>query len=167
MTRNAEIKLMRDAFKNYSPTEDKELAFTFGAGFVAGREASLGVDFLSAVKERKEGEIGFDVRSPCGRTWFVPLETVHKDYADFLVEQDGLSMGEAMAQAGGDQENLAVWFAEQWNLRDVAKRGRLTGLPTAEDVQRALDSIMAKETYMDYTSNIPTNPPVKKRHTPR
>jgi hypothetical protein len=69
---------------------------------------------------------GFEVRSPLGPIWFVPYEVVVKDYAEFLRTQDGLSEGEALAQAHSYGEGgLVSWFYEQFAWTEIEKLGVL------------------------------------------
>lgn len=85
-------------------------------------------------------EPGFRVPSPCGRVWFVPLEAVAADYADFLVQNDGLSPEDARRQVERCPEFLPTWFAEQCcHWVDVERMGRLEVKSTLFKTKAALD----------------------------
>jgi hypothetical protein len=86
-------------------------------------------------------EPGFLVRSPCGREWFVPLEAVGRDYAEFLVENDGLSPEEAARQSNEVRSFWPVWFAEQCYMWvDIDRLGRLVKTSTLFKTKKALDN---------------------------
>lgn len=86
-------------------------------------------------------EPGFLVRSPCGREWFVPLEAVGRDYAEFLAEQDGLSPEAAAGESGKARDFWPTWFAEQCHMWvDVERLGRLVKTSTLFKTKKALDN---------------------------
>jgi hypothetical protein len=87
------------------------------------------------------GQPGFEVKSPCGRVWFVPLEQVRRDYAAFLQQVDGLGHDAAMAKVAENEEFVPTWFCEQFDWRDVARLGQLVQDASAEAVARALDFV--------------------------
>lgn len=66
---------------------------------------------------------GFEVRSPCGRAWFVPVEMVERDYAEFLVHADGLSGEAALKQACDDDDFAQTWFCEQYIWEEAERDG--------------------------------------------
>lgn len=84
------------------------------------------------------GKPGFIVRSPCGREWFLSHEAVSKDYAQFLMEQDGLSEVEAMVMASV-HDNMQTWFSEQIIWEEVESLGVLIKEASPEEVQKALN----------------------------
>lgn len=98
-------------------------------------------------------EPGFRVPSPCGRVWFVPLSAVAADYAEFLMEADGLSREDAQRQVEGSPEFLPTWFAEQCNTwGDVERLGRLEVKSTLFKTKAALDRRrgMSRAGFIDY-----------------
>lgn len=85
-------------------------------------------------------EPGFLVKSPCGREWFVPIEAVSNDYAEFLVQADGLTMSAATIQAEKGKDFLPTWFAEQCNMwSDIDRLGRLTKKSSMYKTKSALN----------------------------
>ncbi|KWU26402.1 hypothetical protein [Burkholderia cenocepacia] len=97
------------------------------------------------------GEPGFEVRAPCGRTYFVPLAKVRADYADFLVQADQLSEAAALEKAKENESFLSTWFSEQFDWSDVERNGRVVSEASPEQVKRALDFLR------DYVSSAPCN----------
>lgn len=89
--------------------------------------------------ENPFGQPGFSVKSPCGRVWFVPLEQVREDYAQFLQQADGLSQSEARARVAKNEEFVPTWFYEQFDWSDVASRGQLVVQANPADIERALN----------------------------
>jgi hypothetical protein len=89
------------------------------------------------------GEPGFEVRSPCGRAWFVPLEQVREDYAEFLKQVDGLDDEAARSEVARNESFVPTWFYEQFAWADILARGKLVKEATAEDIVRALDFLRA------------------------
>lgn len=86
------------------------------------------------------GEPGFLVSSPCERQWFVPFVAVAGDYADFLVQADGLSRADALAKVRLNLEFVPTWFYEQCaSWADVERLGRLTQRSTLFKTKSALD----------------------------
>lgn len=85
------------------------------------------------------GEPGFEVRSPCGRAWFVPLSKVLEDYAAFLKDADKLSDEEARAKAFEDPSFGHTWFCEQFIWQEVERDGTLIKEASPEDILRALN----------------------------
>jgi hypothetical protein len=83
---------------------------------------------------------GYLVKSPCGRAWFVPLEKVGEDYADFLRQADGLSPEEAKKKSDENRDFWPTWFAEQCNLwGDIERLGTLVTKSTLFKTKAALD----------------------------
>ena len=83
---------------------------------------------------------GFEAPSPCGRTWFVPLSAVREDYAQFLVDADGVSYEEARQKIEEyGEDTLTTWFYEQFDWSDVERYGTLTGAPSMQQVIAALN----------------------------
>lgn len=85
------------------------------------------------------GEAGFEVRSPCGRAWFVPLEQVQLDYAAFLQETDGIDAEAARSKAAAVGGFMRTWFSEQFDWNDAVTCGRQIKEASPEDIVRALD----------------------------
>jgi len=83
-------------------------------------------------------EKGFEVRSQCGRVWFVPHDAVIADYAAYLEQEDKLSKEDALAQARQDEGTAQMWFTQQFNWSDIDRHGRLVREASAEDLERAL-----------------------------
>lgn len=88
-------------------------------------------------------EPGFEVKSECGRRWFVPITAVQADYAAFLGQVDGLEPDAAMARAGKSQGDLHSWFVEQFDWADVDRYGVLSKEASAKDIARALNAARA------------------------
>ncbi len=84
-------------------------------------------------------EPGYRLKSPCGREYFVSKKAVLADYAQFLVDEDGLTLEEALTQANKDPTFGDTWFAEQYIWADVVEQGVLVKDASPEDVTRALD----------------------------
>lgn len=83
---------------------------------------------------------GFIVRSPCGREWFVSLGAVGKDYAEFLMEADGIAPSDAIATAERERGFWPTWFVEQclhWG--DIEQLGVLTKASRLFKTKAALD----------------------------
>lgn len=98
---------------------------------------------------------GFLVHSNCGREWFVPLEAVGQDYAEFLMSADGLSEEAAAAQVHRSQDFLQTWFAEQCNTWiDVERLGVLTKKSTLFKTKAALDRRRSRNVE-DYDAILP------------
>lgn len=87
------------------------------------------------------GQPGFSVKSPCGRVWFVPLEQVRQDYAQFLMQADGLSNSEALAKVAENEEFVPTWFYEQFSWADVVARGQLVVQASPADIEYALNFV--------------------------
>jgi len=69
---------------------------------------------------------GYLVRGACGREWFVPLERVRDDYADFLMTADKLTPEDAMTKADENRDFWHTWFFEQcYEWSDIERLGRL------------------------------------------
>lgn len=85
---------------------------------------------------------GFLVRSRCGRSWFVPLEAVGRDYAKFLEEQDGMSPEKAMEASSKERDFWPSWFAEQccdWST--IESLGILVEKSALPKTKKALDRL--------------------------
>lgn len=87
-------------------------------------------------------EKGYEVKSPCGRAWFVPHSAIVQDYADFLVQADGLSENDALAKSREDCD-IECWFCEQFNWSDVRRMGVLIKEASAKDIERALNFVQS------------------------
>ena len=81
--------------------------------------------------------VGFRIASPCGRTYEVPLTKVRDDYAKYLMESDGITRAQALAQC--DRETLETWFMEQFDWSDVERYGRVVKNPSPRQIREALD----------------------------
>lgn len=79
----------------------------------------------------------FHLKSACGREYHVPVSGVARDYADYLVTEDKLTLAAAEAQM--TDTDVHSWFAEQFNWADVERCGVLVKNASAEDVARALN----------------------------
>lgn len=91
-------------------------------------------------KTPSKQEPGFLVRGYCGREWFVPLEAVGLDYAQFLEREDGMSSAAAEAVANKVRGFWPTWFAEQcqdWST--IEELGRLVKTSTLFKTKKALD----------------------------
>lgn len=89
---------------------------------------------------RSESGAGFRVEGACGRVWFVPLEAVGEDYAEFLEQADGLSPEEARRRSESSEDFWPRWFWEQcgtWG--DVERLGRLERKSSLFKTKAALD----------------------------
>lgn len=62
---------------------------------------------------------------------------VARDYAKFLVENDGVSFKEAMD--GMTLEDVEVWFSQQYSWDDVDHQGKLIKYPSEQEILDALD----------------------------
>lgn len=99
-------------------------------------------------------EPGFEVQSPCGRAWFVPLEAVGRDYAEFLIEADGISAEDAADKVKNNQSFLPTWFDEQCTTWvDVERLGRLIQQSTLFKSKSALDNARGHHV-QDYTARL-------------
>lgn len=90
-------------------------------------------------------EPGFLVDSLCGRQWFVPLEEVGRDYANFLAEADGLTPAAAKAKAELDREHWPSWFTalcDEWC--DIEGMGWLVRRSTLFKTKSALDRLRGR-----------------------
>lgn len=87
-----------------------------------------------------EQEPGFLVRGHCGREWFVPLEAVGRDYAQFLERADGMTMAEAEAATNKVRGFWPTWFAEQCHDWPTIERlGKLVKTSALFKTKKALD----------------------------
>ena len=85
-------------------------------------------------------EPGFLVSSRCGRQWFVSLDAVGKDLADFYVQHDKLSPQEAALKVLEQKDFLPTWFAEQFNYwESIEMLGKLVTKSTLFKTKAALD----------------------------
>lgn len=85
----------------------------------------------------------FIVRSPCGRTYEVPLRKVLNDYVDFRLQADGDSRAKVISEIS--PSDVEVWFYEQYNWQDVERDGKIVGHPTAAQVEEALNLMRGSE----------------------
>lgn len=81
---------------------------------------------------------GFEIKSPCGRVWFVSHAAVMADYIEYVKQADGLTKAEATAYAK-DNCDVECWFAEQFDWSDVKRLGTLVKEASADDIERALN----------------------------
>lgn len=85
-------------------------------------------------------EPGFLVRGRCGRGWFVPLEAVGRDYAQFLEREDGMHPEAAKAAVNKVWDFWPTWFAEQCcDWATVEKLGKLIKGSVLFKTKKALD----------------------------
>lgn len=84
---------------------------------------------------------GFEVKSPCGRVWFVPHSAVFDDYVAFVKQADSLSEEEARLHAQ-EECDIETWFCEQFNWTDVKQYGTLIKQASPEDVESALNFVL-------------------------
>ena len=83
---------------------------------------------------------GYLVRGACGREWFVPLERVRDDYADFLMAADNLTHDAAMGKANENRAFWHTWFHEQccyWV--DIERLGELVKTSSLFKTKASLD----------------------------
>lgn len=89
---------------------------------------------------------GYLVRGACGREWFVPLERVRDDYADFLMQVDKLTCKDAMTKANVDRDFWHTWFFEQCYLwEDIERLGKIVKTSSLFKTKAALDRRRGKE----------------------
>lgn len=67
-----------------------------------------------------------------GHTWIVGRCKVEDDYAAFLMEADGLTLGYATEKARSI--DVGFWFNEQYVLPEVRRDGTLIARPTYEQL---------------------------------
>lgn len=95
-------------------------------------------------------EPGFLVDSPCGRQWFVPLEAVGSDYAEFLEQADKMTPEEAKAKSEANRDFWPTWFAEQCAMWvDIDRLGKVVRRSSRFKSKKALDNARAGR-YRDY-----------------
>jgi hypothetical protein len=82
-----------------------------------------------------------------GYVYAVSRTQVENDYADFLMQADGLSFGHAVERSRDSAEAIDTWIHEQFNLEDFKNVGitlqrpsyeRLLGLGNFTDSHPAL-----------------------------
>ena len=89
---------------------------------------------------------GYLVRGACGREWFVPLERVRDDYADFLMTADKLAIEDAMTKANENRDFWHTWFYEQcYEWSDIERLGRLVKTSNLFKTKAALDRRRGKD----------------------
>ncbi len=89
---------------------------------------------------KDEQVVGYLVPGACGREWFVPLERVGDDYAEFLAQADGLSAQDARKKSEENRDFWPTWFAEQCYLWcDIERLGFLVKESTLFKTKAALD----------------------------
>ena len=89
---------------------------------------------------------GYLVRGACGREWFVPLERVRDDYADFLMTADKLTIEDAMTKANENRDFWHTWFYEQcYEWSDIERLGRLVKTSNLFKTKAALDRRRGKD----------------------
>lgn len=79
----------------------------------------------------------FRVTGGCGRVWEVPLKAVRRDYVRFLMEEDGVTQKEALAQA--TKEAVETWFHEQFDWSDIEQYGKMVKGASAAKIEEALN----------------------------
>lgn len=72
------------------------------------------------------------VTAPDGHTWIVGRCKVEDDYAAFLMEADGLTLGYATEKVRSGE--IDFWFSEQYVLSEVMRDGTLIARPTYEQL---------------------------------
>lgn len=98
---------------------------------------------LSAVKASTVSAPGYHVKSPCGREWWLPEAAVRTDYANFLMQADGLTREAADLQAAQAGTFVEAWLNEQYVWAEIDRDGVLISPATPEQVLRALDTYRA------------------------
>ena len=89
---------------------------------------------------------GYLVRGACGREWFVPLERVRDDYADFLMTAYKLTIEDAMTKANENRDFWHTWFHEQcYYWADIERLGRLVKTSSLFKTKAALDRRRGKD----------------------
>lgn len=81
----------------------------------------------------------FRIVSPCGREYEVPMSKVRDDYAKFLVDNDGLSYEEAIAQM--EPSYVFSWFYDQFDWSDVEHYGTCVKEASPAKIKEALDAM--------------------------
>jgi len=112
---------------------------------VCAYQAALGTQvsqlrpfFASAEANRTFGEPGFEVRSSCGRVWFLPAAQVLSMYVEFVMQTEGLDFAAAKLKADRHAD-IQLWFAEQTDWADIVRLGRLVSMASTEKVSNILD----------------------------
>ena len=103
---------------------------------------------------------GYLVRGACGREWFVPLERVRDDYADFLMAADKLAIEDAMTKANEDRDFWHTWFYEQcYEWADIERLGRLVKTSSLFKTKAALDRRRGKNLdVLGFCADYPARP---------
>ncbi len=90
--------------------------------------------WLSRQWQPKAGN-DFIIDAPDGRVFLLPRSAVAKDYMEFLMDQDGLSLREAQATVDRQPEFLDTWFSEQFFWEDVERLGMVLVHKNPESMQ--------------------------------
>lgn len=86
---------------------------------------------------------GFKLKSPCGREYFYPLSAAHEDYAQAVVQMDGVTLTKAREYVSDQGEQaVIVWFLEQTTWHEIQSHGTLIKDASPEEVRQALDFAM-------------------------
>ena len=72
------------------------------------------------------------VSAPDDRVWIVGRPKIEDDYASFLVQSDGLSIGHATEKARAQE--LDFWMLEQYVISEVIRDGTQIARPSYEQV---------------------------------
>ena len=70
------------------------------------------------------------ITAPDGHTWVVGRCKVEDDYAAFLMESDGLSLGHATESVRSSE--IDFWFHDQYILSEVMRDGTIINRPSYE-----------------------------------
>lgn len=69
-----------------------------------------------------------------GSIYAIGRHQIERDYAEFMVQHDGLSLGHAMERARDSPSDVQVWAAEQFNDADFRRIGTPVRLPSYEQM---------------------------------
>ncbi|MHD0644445.1 hypothetical protein ACYPKM_02260 [Pseudomonas aeruginosa] len=92
----------------------------------------------------------FEIKTSLGRIWHIKEEAIKKDFAELFVQDDGLTLKEAMAKVEAmDKKDIEGWFYDYWDLKMGASHGVSVGIKTPPSLHEAL---LAFETHFAVTS---------------
>ena len=106
-------------------------------------------------------QYGFEIKSKCGRTWFMPLEVVKADFVKFQVENENRPEQEVLKEIEDDPNCLRIWFVEQFTWPEVIEHGKQVVDASPEQILRALDAVRTSnfaEPWQDYVAHLPAPP---------
>lgn len=69
-----------------------------------------------------------------GSVYAIGRHQFEQDYAQFLMETDGISMGHAVERARDTPEDIETWACEQFNESDFRRIGAPVRLPSYEQM---------------------------------